>query len=256
MECAAYCPHPPPDKLFLKGGRKSGLWHMLGSTEGAETVLLAEGYATAASLRQATGLPVAVGFDAGNLLHVAKALHAQLPTALLVVCGDDDAATAQRVGRNTGRAKAEAAANAVGGVTVFPAELPEGGSDFNDMHKAHGLQAVKDCVLAAIEAHQQALVKRAEAAEKLATEDPDNAPPSSDEPFSQTAYGVWFHGRDKDGNPTRPLWLCSPLQVEALTRNQEGLGWGYLQTRWASPSSGPCLPACSVVMAVSTAPCC
>lgn len=53
-------PAKGPDKLFLKGGRKSGLWHMLGSADAAETVLLAEGYATAASLRQATGLPVAM----------------------------------------------------------------------------------------------------------------------------------------------------------------------------------------------------
>ena len=85
-------PAKGPDKLFLKGGRKSGLWHMLGSADAAETVLLAEGYATAASLRQATGLPVAVAFDAGNLLHVVKALHGLMPDALLVVCGDDDAA--------------------------------------------------------------------------------------------------------------------------------------------------------------------
>lgn len=227
-------PDKGPDKLFLKGGRKSGLWHMLGGAEGASTVLLAEGYATAASLRQATGLPVAVAFDAGNLLHVARALHAQLPSALLVVCGDDDAATAQRVGRNTGRAKAEAAAQAVQGAVVFPIDLPEGGSDFNDMHKAHGLQAVKDCVLAAIEAHQQQASSHKEHPEP----DPDDAPAPGEEPFSQTAYGVWFHGRDKDGNPTRPLWLCSPLQVEALTRNQEGLGWGYLLT-FADPLGKP-----------------
>lgn len=223
-----------PDKLFLKGGRKSGLWHMLGSTEGVQTVLLAEGYATAASLRQATGLPVAVAFDAGNLLHVARALQGVLPDVLLVVCGDDDAASAQRVGRNTGRSKAEAAAKAVQGVAVFPADLPAGGSDFNDMQKAHGLPAVKECVLAAIEAHQQEAQKAAESAEG----DPQDAPASGDEPFSQTAYGVWFHGRDKDGNTTRPMWLCSPLQVEALTRNQEGLGWGYLLT-FADPLGKP-----------------
>lgn len=232
-----------PDKLFLKGGRKSGLWHMLGSAEGAETVLLAEGYATAASLRQATGLPVAVAFDAGNLLHVARALQALLPQALLVVCGDDDAATARRVGRNTGRAKAGAAAQAVQGAVVFPTGLPEGGSDFNDMHQALGLQAVKDCVLAAIEAHRQQHQQVAGQGDESAKADPQDAPPAppapaGDEPFSETAYGVWFHGRDKDGNPTRPLWLCSPLQVQALTRNQEGLGWGYLLT-FADPLGKP-----------------
>ena len=51
--------------------QKSGLWHMLGQPEGAAVVLVAEGYATAASLHEATGLPVAVAFDAGNLVHVA-----------------------------------------------------------------------------------------------------------------------------------------------------------------------------------------
>lgn len=238
-------PAKGPDKLFLKGGRKSGLWHMLGSADGAETVLLAEGYATAASLRQATGLPVAVAFDAGNLLHVAKALHELMPDALLVVCGDDDAAAEQKMGRNTGRSKASAAAAAVGGAVVFPTDLPEGGSDFNDMHLARSLEAVKACVMAAIEQHR---TNAAQAAESQQGHElgPDAAPvQAGDDPFSVTQYGVWFHGRDKDGNPARPLWLCSPLQVEALTRNQEGMGWGYLLTfedplgvprQWAMPA--------------------
>lgn len=227
------------DKLFLKGGRKSGLWHTLGSLDSAETVLLAEGYATAASLRQAVGLPVAVAFDAGNLLHVARALRALLPHALLVVCGDDDAKTAERAGRNTGRSKAEAAAHAVGGVAVFPCNLPEGGSDFNDMHKAHGLQAVKDVVLEAVEQF------RRQPEQKTATQAP--MPPATEhyQPFTVNERGVWFHPRDKDGNPMQPLWLCSPLHVEAHTRNQEGLGWGYLLTfkdplgkpkQWAMPA--------------------
>jgi putative DNA primase/helicase len=50
------------DKLFMKGGRKSGLWHMLGTAADSAVpamVLVAEGYATAASLHQATGYPVA-----------------------------------------------------------------------------------------------------------------------------------------------------------------------------------------------------
>ena len=238
-------PAKGPDKLFLKGGRKSGLWHMLGSADGAETVLLAEGYATAASLRQATGLPVAVAFDAGNLLHVAKALHGLMPEALLVVCGDDDAAAEQKIGRNTGRSKASNAAAAVGGAVVFPTELPEGGSDFNDMHLAHSLEAVKACVMDAIEQHHK---NAAQAAESQQGHElgPDAAPvQTGDDPFSVTQYGVWFHGRDKDGNPARPLWLCSSLQVEALTRNQEGMGWGYLLSfedplgvprQWAMPA--------------------
>ena len=78
------------DKLFLKGGRKAGLWHTLGAPEGAPVLLLAEGYATAASLHEATVRPVAMAFDAGNLASVAKALRQRYPAALLVLCGDDD----------------------------------------------------------------------------------------------------------------------------------------------------------------------
>ena len=48
-------------------------------------LLVAEGYATAASLHEATGYPVAVAFDAGNLAHVTKALRQQHRAALLVV---------------------------------------------------------------------------------------------------------------------------------------------------------------------------
>lgn len=254
-----------PSKLFLKGGRKSALWHVLGQLEGAAVVLVAEGYATAASLHMATGWPVAVAFDAGNLLHVAKALHAQWPGALLVVCGDDDVVTEARTGRNAGRQKAEAAADAVHGVAVFPAALPEGGSDFNDMHQAHGLQAVQACVREAVNARQGTHHEGSAADGEVpssgagvppagggngggkgqdAPKEPDNAP-SWEDPFTMDGAGVWWHGRDKEGNPTRPLWLCSALQVEALTRNQEGAGWGYLLTfadplgvpkQWAMPA--------------------
>lgn len=146
------------DKLFLKGGRKSGLWHWCGDPAGAAVLLIAEGYATAASLHEATGRPVAVAFDAGNLAHVAKALRHQYPAALLVLCGDDDCATEAKTRTNTGRVKAMAAARAVQGVAVFPAPLPAGEApvnfDFNDLHAAHGLDAVGACIAAAVQAHQ------------------------------------------------------------------------------------------------------
>lgn len=131
------------DKLFLKGGRKSGLWHLLGAVASPDSasaapavLLIGEGYATCASLFEATGHPVACAFDAGNLAHVAKALRSQYPAALLVLCGDDDAQTFAAKGNNPGRDKATAAARAVHGLAVFPAGLPDGGSDFNDLHQA------------------------------------------------------------------------------------------------------------------------
>jgi len=271
-----------PEKLFLKGGRKSGLWHMVGElassdrgtdTTGPAMLLIAEGYATAATLHEATGYPVAVAFDAGNLQHVARALRQQHPAALLVLCGDDDQATEAKTGANPGRHKAEAAAKAVRGLAVFPEGLPPGGSDFNDL-AAHvnaqhgagaGLEAVRRIVAAAIEAHTaaQATAQTASAPkargqagqrQKNGASGPPSAPPGATdarEPrsewdrFTVSDEGVFYQGVDREGEPTKPVWVCSRLDVQALTRDQDGNGWGYLLTfadplgcrkQWAMPS--------------------
>ena len=118
-------------------------------------ILVAEGYATAASLHEATGYPCAVAFDAGNLAIVAHALRQHYSAALLVLCGDDDQATYTKTGSNPGKIKATAAA-AVQGVAVFPADLAADQTDFNEMHQAQGLDAVRDCVLSAIADHELA----------------------------------------------------------------------------------------------------
>lgn len=266
-----------PEKLFLKGGRKSGLWHMVGGGADAEppaVVLIAEGYATAATLHEATGYPVAVAFDAGNLVHVARALRQQYPAALVVVCGDDDRDTQARTGNNPGRDKAAAAARAVHGLALFPKELPDGGSDFNDLAQHvggdDGLAAVRRIVADVIEAHRAAPAapqqgKRGKGrgqaghAPETALSGPsgppvppggDDAPPAATggrewDRFSVTDAGVFYTGVDKDGEATKPVWVCSRLDVQALTRDQDGRGWGYLLSfadplgrakQWAMPA--------------------
>ena len=244
------------DKLFQKGGRKSGLWHLLGEPgQAPAVVLVGEGYATCASLHEAGGWPVGVAFDAGNLLHVARELRHLYPAALLVLCGDDDRATEARTGTNTGRVKAEAAARAVQGLAVFPSmpavgDAP-GNVDFNDMHQAQGLGVVRDAVQAAIGAHQAAAdTARSAAAPATGQSSASSAPAGADagdvhDPFTVEDGGVYYHGRGRDGEPLRPLWLCSRLDVAALTRDQDGNGWGYLlqfadplgrAKQWAMPS--------------------
>lgn len=255
-----------PEKLFLKGGRKSGLWHLVGELAGGEAppvVLVAEGYATAATLHEATGHPVAVAFDAGNLQHVARALRKLHTSALLVVCGDDDRETEAQTGTNPGRMKAAAAARAVHGLALFPKGLPDGGSDFNDLHHHHGgaagLEAVRHIVAAVIDAHtaaQAAQTGKARGRAGQGSSGGAGGPPtgpsaSSAEPppdwdrFSVSDAGVFFSGVDRDGKATAPEWVCSRLDVEALTRDQDGQGWGYLLTfadpvhkpkQWAMPA--------------------
>lgn len=141
--------------------RKAGLFHLI-DVAGSDVpdwpvLLLAEGYATGATLHEATGLPVAVCFDAGNLRHIAQALREQHPAALFLVCGDDDRDTEAKGKGNPGRKAAAAAARVANTSTgpalvCFPDALPEGGSDFNDMGTAFGLEAVAALVHAAVQA--------------------------------------------------------------------------------------------------------
>ena len=116
----------------------------------SDVIAICEGFATAASVREATGLSTMSCFTCGNLLPVAQAVRERLPNAVIVLCADDDAATRG----NPGLSKARAAAEAVGGIVVAPdfgPSRPEGATDFNDLHCAVGLQEVRRQVWRALE---------------------------------------------------------------------------------------------------------
>lgn len=103
-------------KLFLKNGRKSGCFGVIGDPNSASVIAEAEGYATAASIHMATGWCCLYAFDAGNLLPVAKVFRPLFPDKPFVVCADDDASTKG----NPGITKANEAASAVGGLVAIP----------------------------------------------------------------------------------------------------------------------------------------
>ena len=88
------------EKRFLTGGRVSGCYFLIGEPDGA--LCIAEGYATGASIHEATGTAVAVAFNAGNLLAVARALRAKFPDLRLIICADDDASTPGNPGLTKG----------------------------------------------------------------------------------------------------------------------------------------------------------
>lgn len=79
----------PAKEFWPSGLAKKGHFHLIGLP--TWIVLVAEGYATAASLHDATQLPVAVAFDANNLAPTAAALHKRYPAAKILICADDDA---------------------------------------------------------------------------------------------------------------------------------------------------------------------
>lgn len=128
-------------KRFLKGGRKKGCSFLIGDA-GTGTLCVAEGYATAATIHQATGFACAVAFDCQNLAPVASSLKAAWPAREILVCGDDDLSIG-----NPGATNAERAAREIDGRYVLPwwltSRRDHGESDFNDLAKGTSLQVVK-----------------------------------------------------------------------------------------------------------------
>ena len=142
---------PDGQKTFARGMEKKGNFHLIGADEkdlSQGEILLCEGYATGASLHMATGKAVAVAFDSGNLLPVAEAIRAKYPNAAITICADNDHSI-QREGKpyNVGLEKAKMAAQKVNGSVKTPLftekEKSQGLTDFNDLHKARGLEAVR-----------------------------------------------------------------------------------------------------------------
>jgi len=130
-------------KRFAKDGKKEGCFHPVGGMDAlttAPTLVISEGYATAASLAEGLGYATVAAFDAGNLPHVARTLHEKFPNKPIIIAGDDDKSQEIERGHNPGRIKAEEAAKVVGGKAIFPIFAPEeqqsnpnGFTDFNDL---------------------------------------------------------------------------------------------------------------------------
>lgn len=104
------------DKRFLAGGRVAGCYFGIGTVQGAAALCVAEGFATSSTVYEATGYPVAVAFNAGNMMLVAKAMRVKFPDLPLILCADDDSGTEG----NPGLTKAAEAARAVGGLLAIP----------------------------------------------------------------------------------------------------------------------------------------
>lgn len=119
------------NKRFLFGGRIKGTYSPLGRITPGKPLCICEGWATGATLHE-SGHTVACSMNAGNLKPVALALRAEYHTAEIIIAGDDDRQTEG----NPGRAAANAAAAACGGLVTFPewpADAPLTLSDFNDL---------------------------------------------------------------------------------------------------------------------------
>jgi putative DNA primase/helicase len=130
------------EKRYLAGGRTKGCYFGIGRP--ADVLVIAEGFATAASIHQATGYAIACAFSAGNLEPVTHAMRGKFPDIRVILAADNDANSAS----NIGVSKAQAAARAAGALVAVP-EVDGGKCDFNDLHLARGDEAVRAAIASA-----------------------------------------------------------------------------------------------------------
>jgi putative DNA primase/helicase len=130
-------------KNFLRGGRIAGCFFTLAyKTDGP--LVICEGFATGASIHEATGHAVFCAMNSGNLLEVAKAARERWPQREIIIAADND----QFTDGNPGLTKATATAKAIRAKVAVPQfkDLAGEPTDFNDLATAEGLDGVKEKV--------------------------------------------------------------------------------------------------------------
>lgn len=176
-------------KAFYPAGDVNGAYTaFVEQTDDKSTIFVCEGYATGDAIRQAfPDNPVVVAYTAGNLEAVCKLFREKYPASRFVICADNDQWTLhwkhapkgltkdelrelknsagnadiwgqwRAEGRmyNTGIDKATQAGVKIGAHVIFPdipADDPDKGTDFDDLKRMRGVDAVRDRILAAVPA--------------------------------------------------------------------------------------------------------
>lgn len=124
-------------KLFCRVGK---------FTDNLPIIGVAEGFATAASIYEATGFPMLATMSAHNMESLAPLAKANWPKSRFVICADADEA---------GQKAAQAAAKATGGIIATPTfnhhQEEKPATDWNDLKCAESLAAVRTQILQAVQ---------------------------------------------------------------------------------------------------------
>lgn len=252
---------PDGSKRFNRGADQRAACCVFGSLRDGQPIYLAEGVATGLTIREALeGKPALVcAFNAGNLLPVASMLRQRFPASPIVLAADDDWRTVcdrhQREGLTEpmryedparpswchclpGRFYAERVAAAVEGVRVV---LPDFGkaarsakdTDFNDLHRLSGLEAVRRQLV------EEGSPKKEKAIEKK------KAPPPTD----ASLLSSWTYIRSSDMLFDASIHRLVKISHAKLDRGEALVKWwlGHPERRsvWAHDvvfEPGGCLP--------------
>ncbi|CAO97468.1 TOPRIM and DUF927 domain-containing protein [Erwinia tasmaniensis] len=256
-------------KKLVAGSEKRGAYHAVNAPEAPQSIVIAEGLATAltAHLIRPDALAVAA-VDAGNLLPVAEAMRQQHPQAKIIIAADNDhqQGGSETGVSNTGKEAAEKAALSVAGwVSIPPTDHK---ADWNDHHQQNGLEAATAAFNDSLYQPQGESMTD----EQSGAEDGNN---TARDPASHTKVKLRKPGGvDSDKDPLKPRtesrsdgvfwitpkvdnesgkiinnesWLCSPLEVIGIGRDDKDQ---FLIIKWfpagASASTTQAIPLADI----------
>jgi putative DNA primase/helicase len=135
---------PTGEKRFLKGGNIAGGYYFIGNQKPpTDIIYISEGYATCASIHDATNFAVVCCFNCNNILKVARLIRNRFPQAELIIAADNDTYTPG----NPGLLKGKDAAKHVAAHLVYPdftgLNLESKPTDFNDLMRLSDINRVK-----------------------------------------------------------------------------------------------------------------
>lgn len=226
---------PMGEKRLLTGSAKRGAYHAINAPESPQSVLIAEGLATALSvhLMRPDALTVAA-IDAGNLLPVAEVMRRKLPDAEIIIAADNDHHEDGQP--NTGREAAEKAALSVAGsVSLPPTKIK---ADWNDYQQQNGLEASKAAFTDSMYQPQGEYVKPPLQAIKGGKTDQPQKDPLKPHVESRKDGVYWITPKvDKESGEiiNNESWLASPMEVIGTGRDDKDQ---YLILRWLAFGAG------------------
>lgn len=128
-------------KYAQKDAQKSGLSTALGHLKNGNPIVIAEGYATGATLHENTGQAVVVAFGKNGLMQIAQELRDHFPDSKIYIGADND----HNKTLNAGLLDAKAVEEAVPDTYVLVPTFNQGdtGKDWNDVFVDKGVDEFK-----------------------------------------------------------------------------------------------------------------
>jgi phage/plasmid primase-like uncharacterized protein len=204
---------PDGGKKYHPGAPTAGGSYQIDGT--GDTLIIAEGFATAATLHQATGSTVIVAFTAYNLEAIARSIREHAGDKAIIIAADDDRATEMEISKNPGLLAADKAAEAVDGIIAVPpfdrsmdGDKP---SDWNDFQEIYGADSVAPAL--------EYVVSGAQAGDDTAS-----GPTSATDPVE----GFMFDGDVPLEPPPMLIKKMLPFNGIAFIGGQSGAGKTFL----------------------------